>query len=79
MNLFKIFEDTELSIKENEFYNKIYSETKKIYSYLMKSINEFHQIFESNLLNFQDALDYLEKIYIPNNCVYAKVIVDIPG
>ena len=45
----------------------------------MKSINEFHNIFQSNLLNFQDALNYLEEKAIPNKFLYAGVIDTIPG
>ena len=79
LNLFRKLKDTELSIKENSLYNQIYSETKQINSYLMKLINEFHQIFQSNLFDFEDALNYLEIKSVPNNCVCTKLIDIIPG
>ena len=79
MNIFGKLDNNVLSTKDNELYNKIYSETQIIYSYLMKSIEEFHIIFESNLNNFEDTLKYLEKIAVPNKCVCAGVIETIPG
>ena len=79
MNIFGKIGNFELSAKENILYNNIYSETQRMDSYLMKSINEFHQIFHCNLLNFEEALNYLEKIAIPNKFVCAGVIETIPG
>ena len=79
MDLFGIIDNQQLSLKENSFYNKIYEETNYIYSYLMESIKGFHNIFQQNLLNFEEALNYLEKISIPDKCVCAGVIETIPG
>ena len=80
MNIFGKIEECELLTKENEYYNKINSETKIIYYYLINSINNFHNIFQNNLIkNFDDILIYLEKIAIPNKCVCAGVIETIPG
>ena len=79
MDMFGVLDKNQLSLKENEFYNKIYEETNNIYSYLMESIKGFHNIFQQNLLNFEDALHYLEKISIPDKCVCAGVIETIPG
>ena len=59
-NIMKIFgkiEEYELLTKGNEYYNKINLETKIIYYYLMNSINNFHNIFQNNLIkNFDDIL-----------------------
>ena len=82
-NIMKIFgkiEEYELLTKGNEYYNKINLETKIIYYYLMNSINNFHNIFQNNLIkNFYDALIYLEKNAIPNKCICAGIIEAIPG
>ena len=79
MDIFKGIKDINLSLKENILYNKIDTETKIIHSFLMESIKGFHKIFGNNLLSFEDALEYLEKISIPNKCVCAGVIDNIPG
>ena len=80
MNIFGKINESELLSKENEYYNKIYSETMNIYYYLMNSINNFHSIFQNNSINsFDDILIYLEKNSIPNKCVCAGVIETIPG
>ena len=80
MNIFGNIEESELLTKENEYYNKINSETKNIYYYLMNSINNFHNIFQNNSIkNFDDILMYLEQNAIPNKCVCAGVIETIPG
>ena len=79
MDIFKGIKDINLLLKENILYNKIDTETKIIHSYLMESIKGFHKIFGNNLLSFEDALEYLEKISIPNKCVCAGVIDSIPG
>ena len=81
MKLFGKIEETELLTKKNEYYDKINLETKIIYYYLMNSINNFHHIFQNNLLikNFNDVLIYLEKNAIPNKCVCAGLIDTIPG
>ena len=79
MDIFGKLDLKELSSKNNSFYNKLYSETNKMYSYLMESIKRFHNIFPNNLLNFEGALKYLEKISIPDKCVCAGLIDTIPG
>ena len=79
MDIFGKLDIKKLSSKNNSFYNKLYSETNKMYSYLMESIKRFHNIFPNNLLNFEGALKYLEKISIPDKCVCAGLIDTIPG
>ena len=72
--------EEKLSQEEDEFNKKIYSETKNMNEYLMKSINNFQKIFTNNKsTSFNDFLKYLEKRAIPNNCVCAGVIESIPG
>ena len=79
MNKFKKINKEPLRKDNNLLCNKIYEETNNIYSYLMESIKGFHNIFQQNLLNFEESLQYLEKISIPNKCVCAGVISNIPG
>ena len=76
---FKKIDNNSLSKKGNEFYNNIIKETQNIYLYLKESILNFHDIFQEDLHDFEDALKYLEKISIPNKCVCAAVIDIIPG
>jgi hypothetical protein len=78
-NLFEQIEEKELSSKDNPLYNKINNETKNIFLFLNESINKFHLLFNKNLKNFEDSIEYLEKISIPNKCVCAGVIDNIPG
>ena len=80
MDLFKkINENDELLTKDNRLYLTIYNETKNISSFLIDSIEKFHLLFNKNLKDFDDCLNYLEKIAIPNKCVCAGVIDSIPG
>ena len=78
MKLFNDLKNIEL-ITDNLYYNQINNETQKINLYLLESIKNFHKLFNNNLLDFDDALKYLEKISIPNKCVCAGVIETIPG
>ena len=79
MDYFRKIEIRELSSNENEFYNLIKNETKNVYSFLDNSIKNFHKLFKANLKDFEDCLKYLEKTAIPNKCVCAAVIDNIPG
>ena len=78
MKLFNNLKNIELHTN-NTYYNKINSETQNINLYLLESIKKFHELFNSDLLDFDDALKHLEKISIPNKCVCAGVIETIPG
>ena len=78
-NMFSILDNNELSRKDNILYNKIYSETKNIYSYLMNSIKEFHKNFPNYVINFEDTLKYLKEITIPNKGVCAGIIDKTPA
>ena len=79
MDYFQKIENKELSSNMNEFYILIKIETKSVYSFLDNSIKNFHKLFNANLTNFEDCLKYLEKNAIPNKCVCAAVIDNIPG
>ena len=72
--------EEKLSFEEDEFNMKIYLETKNLNEYLMKSVNNFQNIFVDNKSSsFSNFLKYLEKRAIPNSCVCAGVIGTIPG
>ena len=79
LDLFDIIKKEELKTKDIELYSKIDTATKNIASYFEKSVLLFPSLFEKSLESFEDSLTYLEKIAIPNNCVCAGVIDDIPG
>ena len=77
---FKDIQPNELLTQDNPFYNKIHNETKDIYLFLKTSIDNFHLIFEKEKLkDFEESLNFLEKISIPDKCVCAGVIDKIPG
>ena len=69
----------ELSSNKNELLNQINEKTKDIYDYLDNSITNFHKLFNDDLKSFDDCIEYLEKKAIPNNCICAGVIDNIPG
>ena len=79
LDLFEIIKKEELKTKNIELYSKIDTATKNIATYFEKSVTLFPSLFECGLESFNDSLIYLEKIAIPNNCVCAGVIDDIPG
>ena len=79
-DLFSPLTEEKLSSEEDKYNLKIYLETKKIHKYLMESVNNFQKIFENhNSSTLSDFLNYLEKRAIPNECVCAGVIENIPG
>ena len=63
----------------NKFYSKINSSTKAISLYFDKAVEKFPSLFEKDLESFEDCLDYLEKKSIPNKCVCAGIIDNIPA
>ena len=79
MDYFQKIEIKELSSNKNGFYNLVKSETENVSSFLDDSIKNFHKLFNTNLKDFEDCLKYLEKIALPNKCVCAAVIDNIPG
>ena len=78
-NIFSPLTNGKLSLNDNEFNSKIFSETRKMNSYLMESIKNFQKLFDDNLSSFPDLLSYLEKRAVPNECICAGVIDTIPG
>ena len=80
MKLFKEIQLNDLLTRDNPLFNKIHNETKDLYSFLKSSIENFHLLFEKEKLkNFDESLNFLEKISIPDKCVCAGVIDTIPG
>ena len=77
--LFQNIKNEELSSDKNELFNLINTKTKEIYSFLDDSIKSFHKLFNEELKDFDDCVKYLEKKAIPNNCICAGVIDNIPG
>ena len=78
-NSFDIISEFELITKDNKLYSQIYSSTKKIYSYFEDAIKKFPSLFETDIKTFNESLDYLEKISIPNKSVCARIVETIPG
>ena len=77
--LFQQIKDEKLSSDKNKLYNLINNKTKEIYSFLDDSIKRFHTLFNDDLKDFDDCLKYLENKAIPNKCICAGVIDNIPG
>ena len=69
----------ENTLSENPLYKKINIETEKIALFLEKSFDEFPKLFDSNFNKFDDLLNYLKNVTIPNKYVCAKDIRSIPG
>ena len=78
-SFFKNIQEDDLLTKDNHLYNLIHNETKNICEYLETSFKNFHLLFNKNLKDFDDCLAYLEKNAVPNQCVCAGVIDNIPG
>ena len=76
---FSKINDKELKKKSNILFIDIYEETSKTFLFVQKKINEFQEIFEQNLKNIEETMNYLEKIAIPNNCKCPELIDSIPG
>jgi len=64
---------------ENPLYKKLNIETEKIALFLEKSFVEFPKLFDSNFNTFDNSLNYLKNVTIPNKYVCAKDIHSIPG
>ena len=78
-HFFKRIEIRDLETKNTELYSQINSATVKISSYFESSIKKFPSLFEANLKTFDESLIHLQKTSIPNKCVCAAVVEDIPG
>ena len=78
-DLFGKIKEGEVRTKNKELYSQINSSTIKISSYFDKALEKFPSLFENNLESFEDCVDYLENISIPNKCVCAGIIETIPG
>ena len=78
-SLFQKIRNEELSSDKNELFKLINTKTKEIDSFLDDSIKSFHKLFNNDLKDFEDCIQYLEKKAIPNNCICAGVIDNIPG
>ena len=79
LGYFEKLDKTKPQTEKIDLYSKIYSKTLKISSYFESCVKKFPSLFEENLETFEDCLNHLEKISIPNKCVCASVINDIPG
>ena len=77
--LFEKIVQKELKTKDIELYSQINDSTIKISLYFEDSIQKFPSLFENNLKTFDDCLTHLEKIAVPNKCICAGIIDNIPG
>ena len=64
---------------ETQPYSLINASTLQISSFFDESIEKFPSLFEKNLSTFNECLTDLEKSAIPNKCVCAGGVDNIPG
>ena len=67
-------QEEQIKTKDNILYTNIHLETKKISLYLDESINNFHLLFQNNLKDFDEVLEYLETIDITKKCICASYL-----
>ena len=72
--IFKKISNSKLKTYFNELFDNVHEQTSKIYLYMEEKFQKFPAIFEQNLKNMVDAINYLEKIAIPNRHVCAGII-----
>ena len=76
---FKKIDTKELKTENNILITAINDSTKEISSFLDDSIQKFPSLFECELKSFEECLKHLEKISVPNKCICAGIINEIPG
>ncbi len=76
---FKKIDNKELKTENNILITAINDSTKEISSFLDDSIQKFPSLFECELKSFEECLKHLEKISVPNKCICAGIINEIPG
>ena len=76
---FQLLIKKQIKTKENKLYSQLEKETLEIFNYLKETIQKFPKILSKKYNSFNEALIYLKKISIPNNCVCAGIIDTIPG
>ena len=69
----------QLNTKDNDFYEEIQMKTLYMSVYFRGKVKKFPELFEKNLTNFRDTINYLEKISYSNNCECSENTDDIPG
>ena len=76
---FKKISNKNLKTQSNLLFKEIYEETSILFSYFEEKIKKFPEIFEKNLKNLEDTIDYLESIAKPNNCKCSEIVDLVPG
>ena len=72
--LYEPIQPLKLNQNENQLLNQINEATLSISTYLVKSIQNFPSLFETNLKTLEETLEHLETISVPNKCVCAGII-----
>ena len=76
--IFKKINKSKLQTSFNTLFDNVHEETSKIYLYMEEKIKEFPKIFEKELKNIIDTMNYLEKIALPNKRECAAIIDILP-
>ena len=77
--LYEPIQPLKLNQNENQLLNQMNEATLSISTYLVKSIQNFPSLFETNLKTLEETLEHLETISVPNKCVCAGIIETLPG
>ena len=77
--IFKELTNKKLKTNLNTLFNNVYEETSKIYLYFEEKLKKFFDLFDNNLSDMTNTMNYLEKIAIPNNTECTEIIDNIPG
>ena len=76
---FEKISNNKLKTQSNPLFKNIYEETSKFFSYFEDKKNKFQGLFDKDLANLEDTMNYLESIALPHNCKCSEIIDTLPG
>ena len=76
---FEKISNKKLKTQSNSLFKNMHEETSKLYSYFEDKIKKFQELFNKDLENIEDTMNYLESIAIPHNCKCSEIIDSLPG
>jgi len=68
-----------LKTQSNPLFKTMHEETSIFFSYFEEKKNKFQELFDKDLENLEDTMNYLESIAIPHNCKCSEIIDSLPG
>ena len=76
--MFKKLTNKKLKTYFNTLFDNVFDETSKIHLYFEDKLKTFPSLFDSNLKDMTETINYLEKIAIPSNTECTEIIDNIP-